>query len=132
MTGMMSQIPLILANAFNTFFTTVGNNLASEIPISNINPTSYIKPVGSAFLFSEITIDVVMKILKTINSKKATGLHGIPCRILKIAAETLSPSLTMLLMVVRKILSNYRPISIISAIAKVFGRLVCNQFYTYI
>ena len=33
---------------------------------------------------------MVMKILKTINSKKATGPDGIPCRTLKIAAETLT------------------------------------------
>ena len=29
-------------------------------------------------------------------------------------------------------LSNYRPISIISSVAKVFGRLVYNQFYSYL
>ena len=96
-----------------------------------------------------------METLKSINPNKATGPDNIPSRVLKIAAEILSPSLTAIfnrslsmgiypndwkmarVLPVFKSgdktdLGNYRPISIISAIAKVFGRLVYDQFYTYL
>ena len=133
----------------------MGTNLASESPITNVTPTSYIKPVNSTLSFTDICVEMVLKALKTMKSNKATGPDGIPCRILKIAAEILSPSLTLLFNRsistgiypddwkmarvtpifkdgARDNLSNYRPISIISAVAKVFGRLVSNQFYSYL
>ena len=96
-----------------------------------------------------------MKTLKSINPNKATGPDNIPNKTLKMAAEILSPSLSAIFnrslsmriypddWKMARVLStfksedkddvdNYRPISIISAIAKVFGRLVHDQFYTYL
>ncbi len=34
-----------IANAFNTYFTTIGDSLASEFPNSVIDPISYINPI---------------------------------------------------------------------------------------
>ena len=116
---------------------------------------SYISPVNSAFSFAEISLESVLKTLKSINSNKATGPDNIPNKTLKMAAEILSPSLSAIFnrslsmriypddWKMARVLStfksedkddvdNYRPISIISAIAKVFGRLVHDQFYTYL
>ena len=96
-----------------------------------------------------------MKTLKSINPNKATGPDNIPNKVLKMAAEILSPSLSAIFnrslsmgiypddwKMARVLpifksgdkddIGNYRPISIISAIAKVFGRLVHDQFYTYL
>ena len=93
--------------------------------------------------------------LKTINANKATGPDNIPGRLLKIASDILSPSLTEIfnkslstgsypddwkmakVMPIYKHgriteLSNYRPISIISIVAKIFGRIVHDQFYSYL
>ena len=139
--------PYDIANAFNTYFTTIGDNLANELPHSDINPISYLYPVNSSFSFAQINVETVIETLKAANSNKATGPDNIPARVLKIAAEILSPSLTAIFnrslsmgiypddwKMARVLpifksgekadLSNYRPISIISAIAKVFGRLV--------
>ena len=93
--------------------------------------------------------------LKSINVNKATGPDNIPGRLLKIAADILSPLLSKIFnrslskgiypsdWKMAKVLpvtingekcdrSNYRPICIISAVAKVFGKIVYNQFYSYL
>ena len=97
----------------------------------------------------------VNSLLKSINVNKATGPDNIPGRLLKIAADILSPSLTEIFnrslskgiypsdWKMTKVLpifkngekcdrSNYRPISIISAVAKAFGKILYNQFYSYL
>ena len=147
-----------VANAFSGFalhFTSIGEKLASEIDNTNINPTSYVKPNNTVFSFTEIQTSDVAHLLRTINSNKATGLDGIPGKILKLAADILSPSLTKLFnssfikgiypddWKIAKVvpvfkngpknsLNNYRPISIISAVAKIFGKLVHDQVYRYL
>ena len=80
---------------------------------------------------------------------------GIPGRILRLSADVVSPSLTKIFNQsliqgiypddwkiakvapvfkdrARNDLNNYRPISIISAVAKIFGKLVHDQFYCYL
>ena len=86
--------PYDIANAFNTYFTTIGDSLANELPHSDINPISYLYPVNSSFSFAQINVETVTETLKAANSNKATGPDNIPVRVLKIAAEILSPSLT--------------------------------------
>ncbi len=147
--------PADISEAFNSYFTSIGDKLANEIPSSTVNPISYISPTNSVFSFEEIDIAAVDHLLRKINVKKATGLDGIPGKLLKMAAGILSPSLTQIFnkslskgiypddWKMAKVLpifkngkkshlSNYRPISIISSVAKVFGRLVYNQFYSYL
>ena len=68
-----------IANAFNTYFSTIGDNLANNIPNSDVNPISYINPVNSSFSFAEINVETVIKTLKSINPNKATGPDNIPC-----------------------------------------------------
>ena len=121
--------PYDIVNAFNIYFTTIRDSLANELPHSDINPISYLYPVNSSFSFAQINVETVIETLKAANSNKATGPDNIPVRVFKIAAEILSPSLTAIF---KGDLSNCRPISVISAIAKVFGRLVYDQFYTYL
>ena len=82
-----------IANTFNNYFTTMGDNLANKIPCSDVNPISYVSPVKSAFSFAEISLETVLKTLKSINPNKATGPDNIPNKVLKMAAEILSPSL---------------------------------------
>ncbi|CAB4033111.1 Hypothetical predicted protein [Paramuricea clavata] len=144
-----------ISDAFNSYFTSIGEKLANKIPSSNVNPVSYIQSTHSVFSFEEIGLSTVNCLLKTINANKATGPDKIPGRLLKIATDILSPSLTRIFnrslfmgiyptdWKMEKVLplfkngdkcdlSNYRPISIISAVAKVFGRTVYDQFYSYL
>ena len=86
---------------------------------------------------------------------KATGLDNIPYKLLKIAADVVAPSLTCIfnqslltglypsdwkLAKVTPIfkngsktdLNNYRPISVIPAVAKIFEKIIYDQLYNYL
>ena len=84
----IAAVSVIMRCTINNYITMIGDNLA------NINPISYISPVNSAFSFAEISLESVLKTLKSINPNKATGPDNIPNKVLKMAAEILSPSLT--------------------------------------
>ena len=144
-----------ITDAFNFHFTNVGKNLANDISKSNVNPIQYIKRPNCVFSFQEIHIDKVRQFLKHINVAKSTGLDNLPGKLLQIAADILAPSLTKLFnkslstgiypsdwKLARVVpifkngdksdLNNYRPISIISSVAKVFEKIVYDQFYEYL
>ena len=145
-----------IAEAFNNHFTNIGQSLAREIPSVDIDTLSYVYPVNAGvFSFQRINVQKVIKLLKTIVVGKATGLDKIPNRLLKIVAGVVAPSLTGIfnqslltgifpsdwkLAKVSPIfkngsksdLNNYRPISVIPAVAKIFEKIVYDQLYHYV
>ena len=98
----------------------------------------------------------VLKILTSLSTKKANGLDNIPCRLIKEAAPIIAKSLCDMFnksivsgtfpseckhaKVIpvhkgkeRDDMNKYRPISLISAIAKIFERLlIYDQLYDYL
>ena len=112
-------------------------------------------PAKTTFSVILPTLSAVYKKLKDINERKAAGLDKIPCKLLKIAAVIVAPSLTQIF---NKIIStgifptdwklakvtpifkkgkkdemnNYRPISVISVVAKIFEKLIFEQLYEYL
>ena len=80
-----------MAEAFNKHFTDIAHNLAREIPATDIEPEYHIKPTDKTF---SPGVDTVYKLLTKMNDKKATGLDRIPCKLLKMAANIVAPSLT--------------------------------------
>ena len=138
-----------ISDAFNSYFTSIGESLANKIPNSNVDPVYYILPTNTIFSFEEIGMCTVNSLLKSINVNKATGPDNIPGRLLKIASLTeifnrsLSKGIYPSDWKMARVFpifkngekcdrSNYRPISIISAVAKVFGKILYNQFYSYL
>ena len=100
-------------------------------------------------------VQKVIKLLKAIDVGKATGLDKIPNRLLKIAADVVAPSLTGIfnqslvtgifpsdwkMAKVSPIfkngsksdLNNYRPISVIPTVAKIFEKIIYDQLYQYL
>ena len=93
--------------------------------------------------------------LKILNIGKAAGLDQIPCKLLKIAAEVVTPSLTQIFDKIictsifpndwklarvtpifkkgkKDDMDNYRLISVISVVAKIFEKLIFEQLYEYL
>ena len=113
------------------------------------------KPSDRVFSFERINVQEVVNLVKGIDGGKATGLDNIPCKLLKIAADVVAPSLTCIfnqslltgiypsdwkLAKVTPIfktgsktdLNNYRPISVIPAVAKIFEKIIYDQLYNYL
>ena len=134
----------------------MGEKLTSDIPPSAIEPDNYyVEPAETTSSMKSPTINADYKRLKAINERKTSGLDKIPCKLLKIAAEIVAPSFTQIF---DKIISssifptdwklarvtpifkkgkkddvdNYRPISVISVVAKIFEKLIFEQLYEYL
>ena len=148
--------PQDIAEAFNTFFCEVGRNLAKNLPNSNISPESYIRQKESKFELQLISVEQVYKLLSTNKVSKAAGHDKISHKLLQDAADVIAHSLTAIFnlsietgvfpedlktAVVSPIYktgdksecTNYRPISVLFAVAKTFERLIISdQFYKYL
>ena len=148
-----------ISDTFNKYFVELGETLAREVPQSNVSPMSflnYTNSAGHAFpKFHEIAPNDVQLLLQNVNTNKASGIDGISAKILKIAATCISPSLTLIFnqsiltgvfpndWKISKVIpiykseakdemTNYRPISIISTVARIFEKLIYNQIYDYL
>ena len=86
--------PTAIAEAFNNYFSTVGSNLASDIPLTEYGPEYYLEPTHSILSLKPPTVETVYKLLTKIDEKKSVGLDNIPNKLLKIAADVVAPSLT--------------------------------------
>ena len=74
----------------------MGDKLAFDIPLSAVEPDVYVVPAETTFSIKSPNINAVYRKLKILNVGKAAGLDQIPCKLLKIAAEVVTPSLTQI------------------------------------
>ena len=81
--------PLGIANAFNTFFTTVGSDLATQFA-NQADPPVIPSSGYESFKFKFITASEVMTLLSGLSISKAHGTDNIMARSLKVAANELS------------------------------------------
>ena len=148
-----------LSIAFNGHFSPMGPRLANEIPPNdNNNDLSYINNINiihNKFSFSSTSSSIVFSHLNKLYRSKAKGLDNISAKIVRECADLISVSLCDLCN--KSLLSgifpddwkcarvtplfkqgeasdlnNYRPISVISVIAKVFERIVYDQLYNFL
>ena len=148
--------PEKIAECLNIQFINVGPKLASEISTveCDVKPVDSQQRVNSLFHLKEVTISDVFKKLREVNVAKDTGHDNIRNKILKIAAPVISKLLADLFNLsittntfpddwkVAKVLplfqsgerndpNNFRSISVLPTVARVFERLIYEQMYTY-
>ena len=133
---------------------TVGERLAGQMPCSDCSPTVHIPKTNSVFQLKPATEGQVLKLLNKLINGKSTGLHNIPNRVLKESADIIEPSLTFIFnfsimsgafpdgLKMAKVtpafkggdgddLGNYRPISVLPTVARIFEKLAYDQMYAY-
>jgi exonuclease III len=143
-----------ICTAFNSFFTTIGAKLAARFGPPTTRQTS-----GGAretkFKFNSIPAQSIEKELRNLSAKKAGGIDCIPSKICKLAAPVIAQPLHYLFNTslekgmlpnqwkwgkVTPIYkdgpetnpTNYRPITVLPVIMKVFEKFVHNQLYQYV
>ena len=124
------------------------------MPCSDYSPAVHIPKTNSVFQLKPVTEGQVLKLLNKLINGKATGLHNIPNRVLKERANIIGPFLTFIFnfsimsrafpddLKMAKVtrafkggdrddLGNYRPISVLPTVARIFKKLVYDQMYAY-
>lgn len=148
--------PPELADAFNDHFSSIGPKLASQI-YSNNGPSHlhYLEGTDKRFELKCTDPSRVFSLLSKLCKSKATGLDMISARLLRECADLIAdPMCSIFNQSIRsgifpqewkcaKViplfkegnhsdLNNYRPISIVPIVAKVFERIIYDQVYGYL
>lgn len=148
-----------IANAFNHFFVNIGANLASSMgqPSSDDNFKQYLslqpRPV-TTFSFSPVTPEIVLKKIDSMKPKTSFGYDHISTKLLKYVKLELCQPITNLinqafhentfpdLLKIAKVspiykkgnpelVDNYRPISLLPSISKIFESIIHEQLFNY-
>lgn len=151
--GDTTQDPLTIANEFVNFFTDIGKNLANKISINDANLGTFERTLNNSIFLSPTTELEIKNVINNLKNKKSVGLDGINSTTLKNLSEIVSLPLSNLInsMIEQGIcptafkhaiikplfktgdpldISNYRPISLLSTLSKVFEKVlkirICN------
>ncbi len=165
--------PAEVAESMNNFYTNIANTIGNDKNLPNVkdfNSTSdfvnaciiyhkdnpSIKDIANNqadptnFTFQEVTPEEVKVVIGKLNPKKATGVDGIPAKILKEAEDILSPHFANIynqsvrtctfpsgakaaevLPIYKKAdaleRKNHRPVSILTSSSKILEKLMFNQ-----
>ena len=88
-----------IANAFNDYFSNIGNNLANSLPHTSLSPLSYLDSqytdTGSFYLLP-VTSHEIEKEIYNHNLAKPSGPFSIPTKLLKLLKCYLSKPLEIL------------------------------------
>ena len=79
----------------NKHYFSIGDKLFKSIqPGNEQSSAAHIKPATVKFMFGLFQFYKSRTVIKKLFNSKATGLHGIPYKVLKECAEDIAPSLT--------------------------------------
>ena len=140
------------APSFDMIIDTILEAYKDHSSIINIkNKHTILEP----FKFKHVDEKEILKMLKSVDAKKAMGIDGIPALIIKHSAEILAKPLTKIINLSisenifpskaktaallcffkkydRSNKKNYRPISILSTLSKIIEKVLQNQIVQYI
>jgi hypothetical protein len=147
---------LNIANMFNDFFVNVGPKLAHEIPqIPTLNHSNYLtSTITHTIKFDILQESDILKIIDKLKPKTSSGYDNISTHFLKQIKHAIVKPLTIIINQCFKtgifpdklkiaeviplfkkgdntVCNNYRPISLLPSISKVFEKAIFIQTYEY-
>ena len=143
--------PKEIANVFNSYFSSIGENLANKIPSSNKHFSKFLgQPNANSIFFSPATKYEVTDIVTSLSNKQSAGHDDISNFILKNIVSSIAEPLTHIFnrsilsgifpeeMKIAKVIplfkkgddldtGNYRPISLLSSLSKILEKLIFTR-----
>ena len=96
--GVEETNPFVISNHFNTFFSTIAQKIQGKLVMTNKHFSDFLsEPLQSNIFLTPTLPDEIQEIIKSLNSKKATGPNSIPTKILKVFSKTISIPLANLI-----------------------------------
>jgi len=145
------------ADAFNNFFTGIGNKITDAIPQGSKSPNDYIpnNPDNINFEFDEIGPVHLIDIIKSIPSKSSSDLNGISSKLIKHVKSEIATPLSHIFTLSLKngifpnalkcsrtvpiyksgdkaLCDNYRPISLVNTFSKLLEKIVAIKLYNHL
>jgi hypothetical protein len=154
--GSLTSNETLIADKLNAFFSNIGHQYASKIP--DTDPNAYfvflVNPPNCQFSFRRVTEQDVCKIISNFKPKNSSGDDNLSLKVLKSIGEKLSIPLSILInqslskgvfphaLKLAKVVplykkenpflfNNYRPISLLLSLSKVFEKAVHSQLLEY-
>ena len=149
--------PQIIADSFNNFFCEIGERLANNF--SNQNNNDYKKflnePAPQSIFLYNTNVTEIINIVRNLKNNNSTGHDGISLKFMKLSLPILAPALVKIFnhslssgvypdkLKIAKVIpifkkgtktsvNNYRPISILSSINKIFEKILYSRLINYI
>ena len=146
-----------IANSFNEYFSSIGPSLSENIDVSGLDKSydEYLtSSVDTQFSFTPISENETLKIIKNLKNKNSYGVDGISNVLLKSISNEVVKLLTLVNIQLLETgifpnafktstvipiykkgdkanISNYRLISILPNISKIFERVIHIQLFDY-
>ncbi len=145
-----------MANILNNHFTSIGPKLSANIPETDASHPIIINDENMSFAFKGVTYEEVRKILCALSPSKSCGVDGLTTGLMKACGEAIIPPTLLHVFnisiskgkfpTIWKIArvtplfkegktddaNNYRPISVLPILSKVFERVIHNRTYEYL
>ena len=142
------------ANKFNTYFINIGQSLSEQIHATRSSDEYLNKRTNTIFNFTEVSEECIDSIIKNMKSKSSTCYDNISNKLIKSAKDVLFKPLTLLMnqiihtgefpkqLKIAKVkplfkkgnqssFTNYRPMSLLRSISKVFEHVITSQLMEY-